>query len=88
MLTQTQAKEEAWKLVEARTKHFRFPLQHEPSRASLESHTHGREVLDGASQFWSFIFQMDVPAGTRMHPDFVHIVVDSETGKAAFIPLK
>jgi hypothetical protein len=88
MLTQSQAKEAAWNLAEATAKHHRFPLQPEPSRASLESHAHGREVLDGASEFWSFIFRMDVPPGTQVHPDFVHIVVDPETGKAAFIPLK
>jgi hypothetical protein len=87
MLTQAQAKEEAWKLAEATARHFRFPLQPEPSRASLESHTHGKEVFAGASQFWSLIFRMDVPVGTKVHPDFVHIVVDAETGKAAFIPL-
>ena len=88
MLTETQAREVAWNLAEATANHRRFPLQPQPSRASLESRAYGREVLDGVSEFWSFIFRMDVPSGTLVHPDFVQIVVDPETGKADFLPLK
>jgi len=88
MLTQTQAREAAWKLAEATAKHYPFPLRPEPSRVSFESHGNGRKVLDDACEFWSFIFRMDVPPGTLQHPDFVHIVVDPRTGKAAFLPLK
>ena len=88
MLSQTQAREVAWKLAETTAQYHGFPLRPEPSRASLESHARGRQVLDSASEFWSFIFRMDVAPGKLVHPDFVHIVVDPETGKAAFLPLK
>lgn len=88
MLTKEEAKDIAWRLAEATAKHRRFPLNPEPARVSLDSHQYGRDVLGGAPEFWAFIFRMEVPPRAQVHPDFVHIVVDPQTGSADFLPLK
>jgi hypothetical protein len=88
MLTEDQAKEAAWRLAQSAAEHLRFPLHSEPTRASLDDHSYGHEALGITSAFWAFIFRMEVPAGSLIHPDFVHVVVDPLTGDAAFLPLK
>ena len=88
MLTKEDAQDIAWRLAETASKHLPFPLKREPTRASLDSHQYGRDVLGCASEFWAFIFRMEVPPRAQVHPDFVHVVVDPQTGKAGFLPLK
>jgi hypothetical protein len=88
MITKSEAEAIAWRLVEASAKCHRFPFQRQPTRADLDSHDYGKNILGCASEFWAFIFRMDVPPGTQVHPDFVHVVVDPETGNAGFLPLK
>lgn len=80
--------EAAWRHAQSAEEHLRFPLRPEPTRASLDNHSHGHKALGTSASFWAFIFRMELPAGTQTHPDFVHIVVDPLTGNAAFIPLK
>lgn len=88
MLTESEAMKAAWRLAQSAAKYHRFPLRSEPARASLDNHSFGHEALGTASEFWAFIFRMEVPAGAMVHPDFVHIVVDPFNGNAAFLPLK
>ncbi|WP_264501597.1 hypothetical protein [Luteolibacter flavescens] len=87
MLTEEQAMEVAWRLAESAATHLRFPLRSEPTRVSLDDHSGGHEALGISTSFWAFIFRMEVPEGSMIHPDFVHIVVDPLTGNAAFLPL-
>lgn len=88
MLTKEQAQEIAWRLAEATAKYDAFPLNPEPTRVRLDNHKHGQEILGGAPEFWSVIYRMEVPPRCQVHPDFVHIIVDAQTGNARFIPLK
>ena len=88
MITEAEAVKIAWDLAEEASPFRGYPLNRTPRKASLENREWGHETLHVEGDFWSVIFDFILPAGTQVHPDFVHIVVDPKTGKAGFLPLR
>jgi hypothetical protein len=88
MITQEEAVAIAWERVSDPSNGHRFTFQKSPRRVELDDHRFGHEALSSENPFWGVIFDYDLPDGTTVHPKFVHVVVDQESGRSEFLPLK
>jgi hypothetical protein len=87
-ITEAQARDIAWVFAQEDAEYRRFPLRPHPRKATMESHGIGQKILGCTGEFWAFVFEMDVPKNTIVHPNFVLVLVDPETSKADYLPLK
>jgi hypothetical protein len=88
MITSEDAVSIARVLAEESSAVLGYRLSATPRKISLDNHEWGHKILQIDGDFWAVIFDFDLPEGTQMHPDFVHIVVDPKTGNSGFLPLK
>ena len=86
MLTEKEALEAALEFTAKNGARRLYPLRTSPVKSSFGSDFTGKKILGCEHDFWSFIFEVDVPPDVVVSPGIAIVLVDPENGKVDYFP--
>ena len=77
----------AKQFVEASRHADEWPTAAEPHSIRLERGGFPTDVLGVGEEYWSMMFDLEVPGDSVLTPDFCIVLVDAKTGNPAWFPV-
>ena len=85
MLSEADAYDIAWAFAHNSSDRL-YPLRKGAMKGHLESGDFGKKTLGCVGDFWSFVFQMNIPSDVILSPSSVIVLVDAESGRTSYFP--